>query len=61
MPGDIVVGDQDGLVAFSTKEAPTVIEKALKQRNAEEATMRAMMEGRWDRSFVDALEARIVN
>ena len=43
MPGDIVVGDhQDGLVAFSTKEAPTVIEKALKQRDAEEATMRAM-------------------
>jgi regulator of RNase E activity RraA len=61
MPGDIVVGDQDGLVAFSTKEAPTVIEKALKQRNAEEATMRAIMEGHWDRTFVDALEARIVN
>jgi regulator of RNase E activity RraA len=61
MPGDIVVGDQDGLVAFSTKEAPTVIEKALKQRDAEEATMRAIMEGHWDRTFVDALEARIVN
>jgi regulator of RNase E activity RraA len=61
MPGDIVVGDQDGLVAFSTKEAPAVIEKALRQRNTEEATMRAILEGRWDRSFVDALEARIVN
>jgi regulator of RNase E activity RraA len=60
-PGDIVAGDQDGLVAFSTDEAPTVIEKALKQREAEESTMRAIREGRWDRSFVDGLEARVVN
>ena len=29
MPGDIVVGDQDGLVAFSPDEAPAMIEKAL--------------------------------
>ena len=60
-PGDIVVGDQDGLVAFSPDEAPAVIDKALRQRDAEEATMRAIREGRWDRSFVDALEARSVN
>jgi regulator of RNase E activity RraA len=60
-PGDIVAGDQDGLVAFSTDEAPTVIEKALKQREAEESTMRAILEGRWDRSFVDGLEARSLN
>jgi regulator of RNase E activity RraA len=61
MPGDIVVGDQDGLVAFSADEAPVIIEKALRQHDAEESTMRAIREGRWDRSFVDALEARIVN
>ena len=61
MPGDIVVGDQDGLVAFSADQAPTIIEKALRQRDAEESTMQAIREGRWDRSFVDALEARIVN
>ncbi|AOO82685.1 RraA family protein [Bosea vaviloviae] len=60
-PGDLVVGDQDGLVVFSPEEAPSVIEKALRQREAEEATMQAIREGRWDRVFVDALEARSLN
>src|SRR5215203_5341566 len=60
-PGDIVVGDQDGIVAMSPEEAPAVIEKARAQHAAEEATIRAIREGRWDRSFVDALEARCQN
>lgn len=60
-PGDIVVGDQDGLVALSRDEAPTVIEKALLQKQKEEETMQAIREGRWDRSFVNALEARSIN
>ena len=60
-PGDIIVGDQDGLCAFSPDIAEEVIAKALKQRDAEEATMQAIREGRWDRSFVDALEARCMN
>jgi regulator of RNase E activity RraA len=60
-PGDIVVGDQDGLVALSPGEASAVIEKALRQRDAEDATMQAIREGRWDRAFVDALEARSLN
>ena len=60
-PGDLVVGDQDGLIALSREEAPAVIEKALLQFQKEEATMQAIREGRWDRSFVDALEARSIN
>ena len=60
-PGDIVVGDQDGLLAFAPADAGIVIEKALAQQRNEEQTMQAIREGRWDRSFVDALEARIVN
>src|SRR5829696_1737598 len=60
-PGDIVVGDQDGIVAMSPEEAPAVIEKARAQHAAEEATIRAIREGRWDRSFVDVLEARCQN
>ena len=60
-PGDIVVGDQDGLVVLSREEAPTVIEKALLQKQKEEETMQAIRDGRWDRSFVDALEARSIN
>ena len=60
-PGDIVVGDQDGLLAFAPEEAETLIEKALAHREKEEQTMAAMREGRWDRSFIDALEARAIN
>lgn len=60
-PGDIIVGDQDGLCAFAPDLAETVIAKALKQRDAEEATIKSILEGRWDRSFVAALEARCMN
>ena len=60
-PGDIVVGDQDGLLAFRPAEAEAVIAGALKQHAAEEATMEAIRAGRWDRSFVDQLEERCLN
>ena len=46
---------------LSRDEAPTVIEKALLQKQKEEETMQAIREGRWDRSFVNALEARSIN
>lgn len=60
-PGDIIAGDQDGLIAFAPTLAQEVITKALAQHAKEEATMQAIREGRWDRSFVDALEARCMN
>jgi regulator of RNase E activity RraA len=60
-PGDLVVGDRDGLLAFGPEIAGSLIEKALAQRAKEDETMRAMREGRWDRSFIDALEARCAN
>ncbi len=60
-PGDIVVGDQDGLLAFNPQLADELIQKARAQFLKEEATMQAIREGRWDRSFVDALEARCAN
>jgi regulator of RNase E activity RraA len=60
-PGDIVVGDQDGLMAIPPDEAELLIEKALAHLETEAETIRAMKEGRWDRSFIDALEARCPN
>lgn len=60
-PGDIIVGDQDGLCAFSPEIADELIEKALVQQAKEEATMKSIREGKWDRSFLDALEARSNN
>jgi regulator of RNase E activity RraA len=59
--GDIIVGDQDGLLAFPPSLAATVIENALAQEQKEQGTIDAIREGRWDRTFVDALEARCAN
>jgi regulator of RNase E activity RraA len=60
-PGDIVVGDQDGLLAIPPGDVGQVIEGALAVLEKEAETMRAMREGRWSREFVDALEARCNN
>jgi regulator of RNase E activity RraA len=60
-PGDIVVGDQDGLLAIPQEGVEVLIDKARGVLQAEVETMRAMQEGRWDRSFIDALESRCNN
>ena len=60
-PGDLIVGDQDGLLAFAPDTVRSLIEKAETQRAREETTMQAMRDGRWDRFFIDALEARCAN
>lgn len=60
-PGDIVVGDQDGLLAFPASEAAALIDKALAQQAKEERQMEEIRQRRWDRSFLDALEARAIN
>lgn len=60
-PGDVVVGDQDGLLAIPPEDVPFLIDKARAVLATEAETMRAMKEGRWDRSFIDALEARCNN
>jgi RraA family protein len=60
-PGDVVVGDQDGLLAIPQQGIQELIEKAIAHLQTEARTIRAMKEGRWDRSFIDALEARCNN
>jgi regulator of RNase E activity RraA len=60
-PGDIVVGDQDGLLAIPQEGVGELIDKARGVLAAEAQTMRAMKEGRWNRAFIDVLEARCNN
>jgi regulator of RNase E activity RraA len=60
-PGDIIVGDQDGLLAFPASEAAALIDKALAQQEKEEWQMEEIRQGRWDRSAVKDLEARAIN
>lgn len=60
-PGDIIVGDQDGLLAIPQEGVKELIDKARGVLAAEAETLRAMREGRWNRAFIDALEARCNN
>lgn len=60
-PGDIVVGDLDGLLAFPAADAASIIDKALAQQKKEALQMHEIAQGRWDRSFLDGLEAKAIN
>ncbi len=53
-PGDIVIGDEDGVVAIRPGEAPGVLEAARRKAADEEEQRLAILEGRWDRAWVDA-------
>lgn len=57
-PGDIVVGDVDGIVAFPPAEAERLIREATVQQDREAEGMRAIQENRWDRSWIAAVEAK---
>jgi regulator of RNase E activity RraA len=58
-PGDIMVGDEDGLLAIPATAAGEVLEKARAKVKDEEEQKRAIAEGRWGRAWVDeALRAR---
>ena len=54
-PGDIIVGDADGIVAISQAEAEQVIALTVAQKNKEEATLAAIAAGKIDRSWVDKM------
>ncbi|MEM5382752.1 RraA family protein [Paraburkholderia phymatum] len=51
-PGDIIVGDDDGLLAIAPSDAERVIEGARKQGAKEAAALQSIAEGRFDRSWV---------
>ncbi len=58
-PGDIVVGDGDGIVIISPKDAPVILEKAKAKFRKEQAIFKAIEEGTRDKSWVDKeLKAR---
>jgi regulator of RNase E activity RraA len=58
-PGDIVIGDSDGVLAVPTASAAEILEKCKAIQDAEDRNMKAIAEGTNDRSWVDAtLKAR---
>ena len=58
-PGDLVIGDDDGILCVPFDHAEAIYEAARKKHEAEEKKMLAIGEGRDDRSWVDATLVRL--
>ncbi len=52
-PGDIIVGDEDGIVAVPLEDAENILILAQKQRLVEEEILKSIDENTVDRSWVD--------
>lgn len=52
-PGDLILGDYDGVVAISPEDAPSVLGAARSKHAAEKKQMAATKAGTLDRSWVD--------
>jgi regulator of RNase E activity RraA len=59
-PGDIVVGDEDGLVAIAQAEAPAVIALAQAQQRKEAESLRRIAAGTLDRAWIAAQEKKMM-
>jgi len=53
-PGDIIIGDGDGVLAVPQTHAEEILKKAQAKLAAETSQMKAIAEGKNDRSWVDA-------
>ena len=53
-PGDIVVGDDDGVVFIAPAEAKAVADAARKKALAEAATLESIAQNRYDDAWIDA-------
>lgn len=60
-PGDIIVGDEDGLLAIRPVDVDAVIAGARRQRETEAASLRSIAEGRFDRGWVMPRIERMMN
>ena len=54
-PGDIIVGDADGVVVINPRDAHSVLEKASAKSRDEQQTLQDIENGSWDRTWVEAL------
>lgn len=54
-PGDILVGDEDGIVVINPQDAPELLIKAKAKSAAEHKTMEEIEDMKWDRTWVDKI------
>ena len=59
-PGDIIVGDEDGVLAIPPADAPAVMQAARLQGEREAASLRAIAEGQFDRAWVEPHEKKMM-
>jgi RraA family protein len=52
-PGDILVGDADSVVVIDPQDAPKILEDAREVQRKEEEFHRQVLDGTWDRRWVD--------
>lgn len=52
-PGDVIVGDDDGIVVIPKAEAAEVLKSAKAVQDKEAAIIQAIYDGKWDRAWVD--------
>lgn len=52
-PGDIIVGDDDGLVVIKPEDAPEILAKTIAKNQAEQKTKEEIEALKWDRTWVD--------
>jgi len=57
LPGDILIGDADGIVVVRPRDAAEVAAKAAKQNADERALLEVIATGKWDRSSFAAILA----
>jgi regulator of RNase E activity RraA len=55
MPGDIIVGDEDGLVCVPLADAKEILVLAREQRDREDAILADIAKGTLDRAWVDEM------
>ncbi|MCM3762291.1 RraA family protein [Alkalihalobacillus oceani] len=57
--GDIIIGDDDGIVVVAKEDAIQVLDQAKKVQEKEEEIIQSIYKGKWDRSWIDrALEQK---
>jgi regulator of RNase E activity RraA len=60
-PGDIIVGDEDGVLAIAPEDVEAVIAGARRQGEKEANALKAIAEGRFDRAWVLPHRDRMMN
>jgi RraA family protein len=58
-PGDLIIGDADGVLCVPREEAAALLEAAQKKSQAEQLTLQQIAEGRLDTAWIDQTLARL--